>query len=63
MWYKLNDFRTITSEKCIKRKEQDACSGAGRRRHAHSKRVDWEGISKMTGTHVEVQALRDMMVA
>lgn len=24
MQYKLNAFRTITSEKCIKRKEQDA---------------------------------------
>lgn len=25
--------------------------------------MDWEGVSKMTGTHIEVQVLRDMMVA
>ena len=47
----------------VKEAGASEASGAGKWGHTHSKRVDWEGVSKMTGTHVEVQALRDMMVA
>ena len=46
-------------------KEAGASEASGVRRwgHTHAKRMDWEGVSKMTGIHIKVQVLRDMMVA